>query len=62
MGQGRLLSAAVPVEADVRRDFDTCAMVGNGPGLYLPGMGEIIDRHDAVFKFNLYNLGSRPGK
>ena len=30
--------------------------------MYLPGMGAIVDRHDAVFKFNLYNLGARPGK
>eukprot|EP00976_Prorocentrum_cordatum_P061789 1176450-Prorocentrum_minimum.AAC.1 len=30
--------------------------------MYLPGMGEVVDRHEAVFKFNMYNLGEREGK
>jgi hypothetical protein len=36
--------------------------VGNGPGLRIEGMGEIIDKHDAVYRFNAYNLGPREGK
>jgi hypothetical protein len=29
--------------------------------MYLPGMGAVVDRHEAVFKFNMYNLGARSG-
>lgn len=58
-----MLSAKVtPARTDVPRSYASCALVGNGPGMYLPGMGEIVDRHDAVFKFNLYNLAQRAGK
>jgi hypothetical protein len=61
--QGHMLSAKVmPARTDVPRSYASCALVGNGPGMYLPGMGDIVDRHDAVFKFNLYNLAQRAGK
>ena len=53
-----MLSAPVTVaEADLPRTYESCAVIGNGPGIYLPGMGNVVDKHDAVFKFNLYNLG-----
>ena len=44
--------------------FSTCALIGNGPGLRDESapLGEVIDRHDAVFKSNLYNTAERPGK
>ena len=43
--------------------FETCALIGNGPGLRDESkpMGAIIDRHDAVFKSNLYLTAERPG-
>ena len=47
---------------DVRRDYKTCALVGNGPGLRADGVADAIDRHEAVFRFNAYNLGQREGK
>lgn len=47
---------------DVRRDYKTCALVGNGPGLRAGGVADAIDRHEAVFRFNAYNLGQREGK
>jgi hypothetical protein len=57
-----LLSGKIPpAKSDLPRHA-TCALVGNGPGLRLEGMGEIIDRHDAVYRFNAYNLGQRQGK
>lgn len=60
---GKMLSKPIkPAKEDLGRSFASCALVGNGPGVRLPGMGEVIDRHDAVFKFNAYNLGpERPG-
>ena len=36
------------------RTYKTCALVGNGPGLQREGMGEIIDKHDAVIRFNTF--------
>ena len=47
---------------DLKRDYKTCALVGNGPGLRVEGVGKAIDRHEAVFRFNAYNLGPREGK
>jgi len=49
--------------SDLVRTHRTCALVGNGPGLMTGGfkLGEVIDKHDAVFKFNLKLLGNRPG-
>ena len=59
---GMHLSGKIPpAKSDLPRHA-TCALVGNGPGLRLEGMGEIIDRHDAVYRFNAYNLGQREGK
>eukprot|EP00854_Cymbomonas_tetramitiformis_P009857 gene9857-11673_t len=54
---GRMLNALPQMrKADVPRTYPTCALIGNGPGMYVPGMGDVVDKHDAVFKFNLYNL------
>ena len=50
------------MKEDVRRDYKTCALVGNGPGLRADGVAAAIDRHEAVFRFNAYNLGQREGK
>ena len=50
------------MKEDVRRDYKTCALVGNGPGLRADGVADAIDRHEAVFRFNAYNLGQREGK
>uniref|UniRef100_A0A061R0F5 Beta-galactoside alpha--sialyltransferase 1 n=1 Tax=Tetraselmis sp. GSL018 TaxID=582737 RepID=A0A061R0F5_9CHLO len=49
---------------DIPRGYKTCAVVGNGPGLKMGGhkLGRIIDKHDAVFKYNLKNTGRRPGR
>ncbi|KAK3262272.1 hypothetical protein CYMTET_28860, partial [Cymbomonas tetramitiformis] len=58
---GRMLNALPQMrKADVPRTYPTCALIGNGPGMYVPGMGDVVDKHDAVFKFNLYNLGKPP--
>ena len=39
---------------ETTRTYKTCALVGNGPGLQRDGMGEIIDKHDAVIRFNTF--------
>ena len=39
---------------ETTRTYKTCALVGNGPGLQREGMGEIIDKHDAVIRFNTF--------
>ena len=49
-----MLSASSKPPRDIPRGFDTCALVGNGPGLTMGKKGEAIDAHDAVFRFNFY--------
>lgn len=59
---GMHLSGRIPpAKRDLPR-HKTCALVGNGPGLRVEGTGEIVDKHDAVYRFNAYNLGPREGK
>eukprot|EP00238_Polyblepharides_amylifera_P009269 CAMPEP_0196593322 /NCGR_PEP_ID=MMETSP1081-20130531/75322_1 /TAXON_ID=36882 /ORGANISM="Pyramimonas amylifera, Strain CCMP720" /LENGTH=586 /DNA_ID=CAMNT_0041917273 /DNA_START=84 /DNA_END=1841 /DNA_ORIENTATION=- len=41
-----------PILREVPRQFHTCALVGNGPGVRRVLNGAAIDRHDAVFRFN----------
>jgi hypothetical protein len=42
------------LKKETSRMYRTCALVGNGPGLQRDGMGEIIDKHDAVIRFNTF--------
>ena len=44
-------------EEDVKRNYTSCALIGNGPGLFKQNKADIIDKHDAVFRFNsLHNI------
>lgn len=47
---------------DLFRNHKNCAVVGNGPGLLKPGIAEAIARHDAVYRFNVLQLGPREGE
>ena len=49
------------LKKETSRMYRTCALVGNGPGLQRDGMGEIIDKHDAVIRFNTF-VSSGVGK
>jgi len=48
----RSKAAPPPQATEIPRKFRTCALVGNGPGVRNVSNGAIIDRHDAVFRFN----------
>ncbi|QDZ20858.1 sialyltransferase [Chloropicon primus] len=41
-----------PLKYHIRHKHDSCAIIGNGGGLLLAPLGEQIDKHDAVFRFN----------
>jgi len=44
-------------EEDVERNYTSCALIGNGPGLFKQNKASVIDQHDAIFRFNsLHNL------
>ena len=44
-------------EEDVERNYTSCALIGNGPGLFKQNKAGVIDQHDAIFRFNsLHNL------
>ncbi|KAK3257631.1 hypothetical protein CYMTET_33293, partial [Cymbomonas tetramitiformis] len=47
---------------ELTRRYQTCALVGNGPGVREVANGEAIDAHDAVFRFNtLQNTAGKNG-
>ena len=41
-----------PLKYHIRNKHDSCAIIGNGGGLLLAPLGEQINKHDAVFRFN----------
>lgn len=41
-----------PLKYHIRNKHDSCAIIGNGGGLLLAPLGEQIDKHDAIFRFN----------
>ena len=56
MRMGSVPSSKYSLE-DVERNYTSCALIGNGPGLFKQNKGSIIDAHDAVFRFNsLHNV------
>lgn len=59
----RSFSGSMPLESsDVPRQFRTCALVGNGPGVSREGNIPAIEAHDAVFRFNAYRKTSVAGE
>ena len=41
-----------PLKYHIRNKHDSCAIIGNGGGLLLAPLGEQIDKHEAIFRFN----------
>ena len=59
LSSSSLKKIALPGE-EMRTNFSTCAVVGNGPGLN-GDKARVIDEHDAVFRFNTIQEADRQG-
>lgn len=58
----KLTPSQLPSE-DIPKVYGTCAVVGNGPGLTGGEKVDVIDQHDAVFRFNyVQNVGKQGAK